>query len=65
MDIEVSTAARLDAAFAGNDLLATFSNEARALIEAEGELIDLSPGEIVLTRGEQVRFSVFPGRPRR
>ena len=46
--------------FAGNRLLATFDESARALIEPFGELITLKPGDVVLTRGEQVRYSVFP-----
>ena len=49
-----------EAAFAGNQLLATFSSEARALLEADGQLITLKPGDVVLTRGEQVHSSVFP-----
>jgi CRP-like cAMP-binding protein len=47
-------------AFSGNQLLATFDREARALIEPHAELIRLKPTEIVLTAGEQVRYSVFP-----
>ena len=60
MNLESSLADPLDAAFSGNQLLATFDREARALLEMHGELIKLKPTEIVLTRGEQVRFSVFP-----
>ncbi|MEO7654997.1 MAG: Crp/Fnr family transcriptional regulator [Sphingomicrobium sp.] len=47
-------------AFAGNQLLSTFSSEARALLEAHGQLVSLKPGDVVLTRGEQVRYSIFP-----
>jgi hypothetical protein len=54
---------RADQAFSGNRLLSTFSREARALIEPFGEMIELQSGEAVLTRGEQVRFSVFPVGP--
>jgi len=50
-------------AFAGNRLLSTFSPEARALIEPFGTLVELHPGEIVLTRGEQVSASLFPVGP--
>jgi len=49
-----------DRAFAGNRLLSTFSREARALIEPFGIMEEVESGEIVLTRGEQVRTSVFP-----
>ena len=51
---------RADAAFAGNRLLSTFSREARDLIEPFGEMVDLNSGDIVLTRGAQVRTSLFP-----
>lgn len=51
---------RADEAFAGNRLLSTFSREARALIEPFGEMIELRTGDVVLSRGEQVRSSVFP-----
>ena len=51
---------RADEAFAGNRLLSTFSREARALIEPFGEMIELGAGDIVLTRGDQVRASLFP-----
>lgn len=47
-------------AFAGNRLLATFDETARALVEPFGEVIALKPGDVVLTRGEEVRYSVFP-----
>jgi CRP-like cAMP-binding protein len=49
-----------DEAFAGNRLLATFSREARALIEPFGRMIELQSGDTVLERGEQVRSSLFP-----
>ena len=49
-----------DEAFAGNRLLSTFSPEARALIEPFGTLVELGAGDVVLTRGEQVRSSLFP-----
>lgn len=54
---------RADEAFAGNRLLSTFSREARALVEPHGEMIEFSPGDTVLTRGEAVRASVFPVGP--
>ena len=52
-----------DQAFSGNRLLSTFSREARALIEPYGAVVDLEPGENVLTRGEQVRSTLFPVGP--
>jgi DNA-binding MarR family transcriptional regulator len=52
-----------DEAFAGNRLLSTFNAEARGLIEPYGTLVELSPGDIVLTRGQQVTASVFPVGP--
>ena len=60
MDSEVSKPDAAETAFEGNDLLRTFSADARALLEIHGELIELRPGDTVLTRGEEVRFSVFP-----
>jgi CRP-like cAMP-binding protein len=55
--------ARADEAFAGNRLLSTFSREARALVEPFGEMIELNAGDVVLTRGDQVRASLFPVGP--
>lgn len=52
-----------DEAFAGNRLLSTFNAEARALIEPYGAMIQLEPGDVVLTRGKQVTASVFPVGP--
>ncbi len=51
---------RLDRAFAGNLLLATFSSEIRGLMEPGGEIIELSVGERVLSRGQDVDWSYFP-----
>jgi DNA-binding transcriptional regulator YhcF (GntR family) len=51
---------RPDEAFAGNRLLSTFSKEARALIEPFGTMVELDSEESVLTRGDQVRSSLFP-----
>lgn len=48
-----------DEAFAGNRLLATFSREARALIEPFGNMVELDPGEMILRRGEDVHSSLF------
>jgi hypothetical protein len=54
---------RLDDAFEGNWLLATFPPEARALVESSATLVDLAPDEVALTRGEQVKASLFPMGP--
>lgn len=54
---------RADAAFAGNRLLSTFAAEDRGLFKAAGELVKLTSGEVVLHRGEQARFSLFPIGP--
>lgn len=51
---------KADEAFAGSRLLATFSKEARALIEPFGTVEDVAPGDIVLCRGDQVETSIFP-----
>lgn len=51
---------RADRAFAGNRLLATFSREARGLIEPQGEMVEINPGERIFERGEHVRGSLFP-----
>ena len=51
---------RLDRAFAGNLLLATFTSEIRGLMEPRGELVELSVGERVLSRGQDVDWSYFP-----
>lgn len=56
----VDELSRADAAFAGNRLLSTFAAEHRGLIESVGEPVDLKSGDIVLQRGEQVEFSLFP-----
>ena len=49
-----------DQAFSRNRLLATFTREARALIEPFGEVIELSAGQTVLRRGANVEASLFP-----
>ena len=49
-----------DEAFAGNSLLATFSSEARGLIEPFGTVVELETGETVLSHGDEVRSSLFP-----
>jgi CRP-like cAMP-binding protein len=52
-----------DEAFAGNRLLSTFPMEARALVEPFGEMVQLTAGEVVLSRGDQVSASLFPVSP--
>jgi hypothetical protein len=54
---------RIDDAFAGNHLLASFSTEARALIEPFGTIVQLDSGDTVLARGEGVHSSLFPFGP--
>ena len=51
---------RLDQAFAGNLLLATFSAEVRGLIEPNCEMVELEVGERIQTRGKDVEWSYFP-----
>ena len=51
---------RLDEAFAGNLLLATFAGDVRGLFEPYGEIIDFTVGERVQTRGQDVDWTYFP-----
>ncbi len=51
---------RLDEAFAGNRLLSTFTREVRGLLEPFGSVVQLTAGESVLARGENVTSSLFP-----
>ena len=44
-------------------MLSTFSREARALIEPFGEIVELTAGDIVLSRGDHVACSLFPVGP--
>ena len=52
--------AAVDAAFAGNRLLATLDADTRALLEPFATIIDLMPGDAVLTAGTLVERTVFP-----
>lgn len=61
--IETDVIDELDRAFSGNRLLATFSGEARRLVEADSQIVQLGLGEIILKRGEQVESSLFPFGP--
>lgn len=60
MTVVVDELTEIDGAFAGNRLLATFAQDARGLIEPHGTLLDLSPGEVVLNRGDDVESTIFP-----
>ncbi|NUS99349.1 MAG: Crp/Fnr family transcriptional regulator [Sphingomonas sp.] len=51
---------RLDSAFAGNLLLATFSSADRGLVEPSGEIVELTVGEQVQRRGKDVEWTYFP-----
>jgi len=50
----------LDAAFAGNRLLATLTASERALFQANMTIVELTPGDSVLTAGGMVDRSLFP-----
>lgn len=51
---------RLDSAFAGNLLLATFSPADRGLVEPSGEIVELAVGEQIQRRGKDVEWTYFP-----
>jgi CRP-like cAMP-binding protein len=59
-DLMTADRDRLDAGFAGNRLLSTFAEEARAAVEPFAERVDLNVGEVVLRRGANVQSSLFP-----
>jgi CRP-like cAMP-binding protein len=50
----------IDAAFAGNRLLATLSEQERALLEPEMTIVTLDGGESVLSAGNSITHSLFP-----
>lgn len=50
----------LDAAFAGNRLLATLSDGERAMLSQDMEVVKLAGGEVVLNEGELTKRSLFP-----
>ncbi|CAA9513856.1 MAG: cAMP-binding proteins - catabolite gene activator and regulatory subunit of cAMP-dependent protein kinases [uncultured Sphingomonas sp.] len=62
MDLPIDTlpGSALDAAFAGNRLLATLSESERALLKPHMTAIDLHAGDTVLQAGATVDSSVFP-----
>lgn len=51
---------RLDRAFAGNLLLATFPADVRGLFEPYGDIVEFAVGAHVQTRGQDVEWSYFP-----
>lgn len=51
---------QFDRAFSGNRLLSTFPQEARALVEADSEVVELKPGQTLFRPGEPVSHSLFP-----
>jgi DNA-binding transcriptional regulator YhcF (GntR family) len=51
---------RLDQAFSGNLMLATFSQEVRALIEPSADILELQLGDRIQRRGEDVQWTYFP-----
>jgi CRP-like cAMP-binding protein len=55
-----SEAPSLDAAFAGNRLLATLSAEDRALFERRMQIADLESGAIMLEAGQNAETVLFP-----
>jgi hypothetical protein len=59
-DTTINELVRLDGAFAGNLLLATFSAEVRGLLEPHGDVVSLAVGDHVQVRGQDVEWSYFP-----
>ncbi len=47
-------------AFSGNRLLATFPSDLRELLESRMEIVELDIGKMVLRRGVDVAYSLFP-----
>ena len=62
-EVEADELVRADEAFEGNRLLSTFKEEARALVEPHGQMVELTSAEVVLRRGDQVQSSIFPVGP--
>ena len=63
MDLTTDELIKADDAFGGNSLLATFSPEARKLLEPYGKIVELKAGQTAMPRGEQVTSSLFPIGP--
>lgn len=62
-DVIEDDISRLDVAFAGNRLLSTFAIETRALIDPHARIVELTVGDLLFDRGQQVRSSIFPFGP--
>jgi hypothetical protein len=62
-EVIVTELDRLDEAFAGNRLLATFAREARAVFEPFASIVDLNAGDSVFRHGQHVQSSLFPFGP--
>ena len=62
-DVMADEITHMDEAFAGNQLLSTFSPEARALIEPHGTIVELRSDEVALSAGDQVMSTLFPMGP--
>ena len=60
VDVILDERSTLDPAFAGNMLLATFSDEVRALIEPYAEVVELQNGARVQSQGTDVEVTYFP-----
>ena len=60
MEVTTDERSALDPAFAGNMLLATFSDEVRGLIEPNGEIVELKSGDRVQSQGTDVEVTYFP-----
>ncbi len=58
--VEADELTRIDRSFAGNKLLSCFAADARAVLEPHADVVELSAGETVLRRGDDVRASLFP-----
>ena len=63
MEVSTTELSRVDEAFAGNRLLATFLPDARSLIEPFGTMVELATGDVVLNRGNDVNAALFPVGP--
>lgn len=59
-DLTMDELERLDEAFSGNLLLATFAPDVRALLEPDAQIVSLEPGDRVQQRGAEVQSTFFP-----